>query len=291
MAKAKKIDSQALRRRVQGIIRRFSGRVGVAARNLTTGEELYIREHEQFPTLSTIRVPMMTELFFQAHEGKVRLDEKVVIKKSDHRGGTGVLKELSAPLEMTLRDICIFTIKESDNTASWLEVQRLGKDNINKRMRSLGLNEVELRSDLSASMFTDIQNTDISSVAVASPANLMELVSGMAKGTLVSKKASAEMLDILHRCNEPEFMGRYLPIDQLPEDTNAKVEAKLSNKTGSFLDGRTDVGLVETERVSFVLAVMTAECKDPGYLLFQHEGARTIGRISQGIYNAWVHGK
>ncbi|MBM3944584.1 MAG: serine hydrolase, partial [SAR202 cluster bacterium] len=212
-------------------------------------------------------------------------------KKSDHRGGTGPLQFLSAPLEMTLRDVLIFTIKESDNTASCLEVQRVGRDNINKRMRSLGLNEVDLRSDLSATMFEDIRKMDISSVAVASPANLMELVSGMARGTLVSKKASAEMLDILHRCNEPEFMGRYLPVDQLPEDTGATVEAKLSNKTGSFMDGRTDVGLVETEHVKFVLAVMTADSKDPGFLLFQHEGARMIGWIARVIYDAWVHGK
>ncbi|MBM3949011.1 MAG: serine hydrolase [SAR202 cluster bacterium] len=278
----------ALRRKVQGIIGRFSGQVGVEARNLTTGETLSVNETKRFPTLSTIRVPIMTELFFQVHEGRLKLTDKMVVRRADHRGGTGILMRLSTPIELTVRDVCVLTIKESDNTATWLMVQKLGKDNINKRMRSLGLKEVELFSDLSAAMFAVIRKTDIASVAVSSPRDLATLVTKMAEGTLVSKKASAAMLDILHTCSEPDFMGRYLPIDQLPEDTGVTMPARLSNKTGSFLDGRTDVGLIETRKVRYVLAVMTHKSKDPSYLLFQHEGVRTIGKISRAIYEAWV---
>ena len=42
--KARAARQDALRRKVQDIIGRFSGRVGVEARNLTTGETLSIDE-------------------------------------------------------------------------------------------------------------------------------------------------------------------------------------------------------------------------------------------------------
>ena len=68
---------KALRKRVRTIINTFSGRVGVSALNLTTGEEFNIKELIVFPALSSIKLAILVELFYQEKEGMVFFDEKI----------------------------------------------------------------------------------------------------------------------------------------------------------------------------------------------------------------------
>ena len=131
-------EPATLRSEVEAIAASFSGRVSVSANNLTTGERLDIREAEVFPALSAIKLGIMAELFFQVEEGGLALTDKVVVRQSDLRGGTGVFREFDTPFEITVKDVCMMMIVVSDNTCTWLLSDMLGKDRINGRMRSLG---------------------------------------------------------------------------------------------------------------------------------------------------------
>ena len=279
--------SKGLRPRVQRIIRRFSGRVGVAARNLTTGETLFINERELLPPLSAIKLAIMSELFFRIDQGEMELGDRMTVEASDLRGGTGVLRDLDTPLSLTVKDVCMLMMTVSDNSATWMLAHRLGHENVNRRMRSLGLKEIELRVDLSPEMFKEIEGSDIDAVAVSSAADLTELVCMMARGELVSAEASRQMLGIMARCQHVDYLGRYLPINQFPEESNIEPEARLYNKIGAYLHGRIDVGLVETRRSRYVVTVMTAHSTDPSLILPVHEGVECIARVSRGIYEVW----
>ncbi len=281
-------DLATLRSEVEAIAGSFSGRVSVSANNLTTGERLDIREAEVFPALSAIKLGIMAELFFQVAEGAVALADKVVVKQSDLRGGTGVFREFDTPFEITVKDVCMMMIVVSDNTCTWLLSDMLGKGRINGRMRSLGMNEYSLNSDLGPDTFDEMQGKDIDAYSECSARDFTNLVTRIAKGELVSEAASEQMLDIMGRCQHIEWLGRYLPLNQFPAEAGVTPAIKLYNKLGAYLHGRCDTGLIATRDVRYVITVMTADSTDPSLLLSPHEGSRMIGRISRSIFDAWV---
>ena len=279
---------RTLRLRVRNIIRTFSGRVGVSARNLTTSEKFNINEQTIFPALSSIKLAILTELFYQEKEGKLQLDEKITVTRSDQRGGTGILRDLTPPIQLSLRDLAVLMITVSDNTSTWLVSSKVGLSNVNDRMRLLGLKAMELRSDLGATTFEQMDHTDIDAYAVSSPADMTDLIGLIAQGKVISRRACTQIIEILRMCQSVDFLGRYLPINQFPAETKIEPEAKLANKIGSMLHGRTDVGLVDTESVRYVITVMTDGSLDNSLIMPVHEGTEVIGRISKAVYDAWA---
>ena len=281
-------EMSPLESRVQAIAEGFSGRVSVCARNLTTGDRLCIRGAEVFPALSAIKLGIMAELFFQADAGEVALTDRITVGRTDLRGGTGILRELDTPFEITVKDACMMMIVVSDNTCTWLLSDRLGKDRINGRMKSLGMNEYSLNSDLGPDTFEEMRGRDIDAYSECSARDFTSLVTRIAEGELVSAEASEQMLDIMGRCQHIEWLGRYLPINQFPAEAGVEPEVRMYNKLGAYLHGRCDTGLITTPDVRYVITVMTADSTDPSLMLGPHEGSRTIGRVSEAVFDAWA---
>jgi len=50
------------------------GKVAVAVKHLETGEEFYLHADEPMPTASLIKLSVMSKTYWQAHEGKIKLD-------------------------------------------------------------------------------------------------------------------------------------------------------------------------------------------------------------------------
>src|SRR6185369_14014078 len=131
-------------KRVQEISARVDGVVGYAIVDLTTGERIGHLERETFPTASAIKLAIVYELFKQAGEGKVRLDETMTLDRRQAVGGTGVLVEMGTPT-LSIRDYAVLMVTLSDNTATNVLIDRLGMDKIAARMQALGLNGTKLR--------------------------------------------------------------------------------------------------------------------------------------------------
>src|SRR5215208_4572182 len=83
----------------------FQGLMGVAARNLLNGEEVAVHGDTPFPTASTIKTAVMIEAYHQAAEGKLLLESRIRVAKSDKVGGPGVLNGMVEGLELTVRDL------------------------------------------------------------------------------------------------------------------------------------------------------------------------------------------
>ena len=279
--------ASALRARVEDLIAGFSGRVGVSADNLTTGDRLQINETELFPALSTVKLAIMAELFRRVHGGELSLDEQVQVRGEDLRGGTGIVRELDTPLTLTLKDVCMLMIVVSDNTCTAMLARKLGKVPINECMRSLGLSQIELRADIGADIFDTFGPENLEAFAASSPGDLTSLTTMIARGELFSQGSCDQMLDIMGRCQHIEYLGRYLPVDPFAAESGSRPEARLANKLGAYLHGRCDVGLIESPKSRYVLTVMTADSADASMILPVHEGAEVIGLISKAIYNAW----
>src|SRR5580658_6678418 len=82
--------------RVHAATQSFPGVVSIYAKNLDTGRTYELRADDPVPTASTIKLPIMVELFAEAKEGKLDWNQKLPLADADKVSGTGVLTELSA---------------------------------------------------------------------------------------------------------------------------------------------------------------------------------------------------
>ena len=131
-------------RRVQDIAGRVDGVVGYAILDLTSGDRIGHLDRETFPTASAIKIAIVYELFKQAAEGKIRLDDTIRLERTKAVGGSGVLVEMGTPT-LSICDYATLMVTLSDNTATNVLIDRLGMENITRRMQGLGLNATKLR--------------------------------------------------------------------------------------------------------------------------------------------------
>src|SRR3954462_3438649 len=120
-------------KRVKEIAARVDGVVGYTIVDLTSGERITHLEHATFPTASAIKLAIVYELFKQAEEGTLRLDDTITLDRKQAVGGTGVLNEMGTPT-LSIRDYAVLMVTLSDNTATNLLIDRLGIERIAARM-------------------------------------------------------------------------------------------------------------------------------------------------------------
>jgi len=97
------------------------GRVGVKAEILETGEAVSLNASEQFPMQSVYKLPIGMAVLKRVDEGKLRLDQKVRVGKSDF-----VKQSMLSPLrdnnpngaEITVVELLRLAVSVSDGTAS-----------------------------------------------------------------------------------------------------------------------------------------------------------------------------
>jgi len=72
-------DVQQLKEQIKSFIAK-QGTISVAFRDLLTGEEIMINESETFHAASTMKTPVLIEVFKQAKEGKLSLSDSIRIR-------------------------------------------------------------------------------------------------------------------------------------------------------------------------------------------------------------------
>jgi beta-lactamase class A len=240
-------------KRVAGIGARVDGVVGYAILDLTSGERIGHLERETFPTASTIKLAIVYELFKQAGEKTINLDETITLDRRQAVGGSGVLFEMGTPT-LSIRDYAVLMVTLSDNTATNLLIDRLGMEKIAARMQSLGLPGTKLRRHMmdSAAAKRGLEN-------VSTPDEIVRLLQAMQKGM-------PEAIALLKKPKENRLRKG------LPE----RVES--ADKSGELEGVRVDAGVVFAKNRPYVLCVMTTFLKD------EAEGERAIEDISRATY-------
>jgi len=237
-------------RRVQEIASRLDGVVGYVFVDLTSGERITRLEHETFPTASTIKLAFVYELFKQAAEGKARLDEAITLDRGKAVGGSGVLIELGTPT-LSIRDYAVLMVTLSDNTATNILIDRLGMEQIARRIHGLGLNATKLRRHM-----MDTAAARRGDENVSTPDDIARLLQAM----------PPDGLELLKKPKESR-LRKGLPRGVATAD-----------KPGELEGVRVDAGIVYAKNRPFVLCVMTTFLKNDG------EGERAIEEMSRAAY-------
>lgn len=181
--------------RLKEIASRARGALGFIALDLTSGERFALNEDVSYPQASAIKIAILMEVFKQAHEGKFKLTDLRRIEQKDKTAGSGVLIELGdGTVQLSLRDLCVLMIVLSDNTATNLLLDLVGRENVNRTLEALGLKQTRVRRRMMDTAASWRGEENLSTPAEA--ARIMEI---LFKGEFVNRQICDEILAILKK--------------------------------------------------------------------------------------------
>ncbi|MFA7677693.1 MAG: serine hydrolase, partial [Candidatus Omnitrophota bacterium] len=96
-------------------------------------------DNEGFPAASLIKIPILAASLEAVKEGKISLNEEIVINKRDITGGSGELKKKKLPFKLTFKELLEYMISVSDNTATNKVISLLGSEYLNLKFENMGL--------------------------------------------------------------------------------------------------------------------------------------------------------
>jgi len=219
----------------------FDGVMGVAIKDLTTGEEILLNDQLTFPTGSSIKIPVLIELHKQAAAGKYKLSDQRWLERQDKVGGSGVIANFGDHTsQLSLTDLAVLMIVLSDNTATNMLIDQTGMANVNKTLDELGLKGVRLRRkmmDQAASARGD--------ESVATPREAMPLMEKIFRGEAVSRAVSDDVLKFL-KLRKSSPIPRMIPGN-----------IQIANKPGGIEGVACDWAIVYVPNRPFAISVMT----------------------------------
>lgn len=241
------------------------GTVGVSL-IAPNGERYRHNGERRFRAASTVKIPIMGELYRQIAQGTHALDEPYVLRQADITPGSGVLLHLHTGLQLTINDLLYLMISISDNTATNILIDLVGMDRVNATMRDLGMRQSTLGRKMKGSPAEpgDPENW-------ATPDEYAQLIQRILVGDVVSRQACEEMRAMLEKQQNTRRIARYLPEEP---------GISWGSKTGSIKGVTNDVGFITTERGTLILSIF---CED---LADQHVGEQVIGNISRAAMTA-----
>ena len=117
------------RERIEQIVGGAQGVMGVVVESLDGKTRFAVNEDREFAQASAIKILILMEVLKQAHEGRLKLDDRHQIDKKHQVAGSGVLFELGdGTTQMSVGDLAILMIVLSDNTATNILIDLVGMD-------------------------------------------------------------------------------------------------------------------------------------------------------------------
>jgi len=265
----------AARDRIAKLILRSGSDVAVAFHPLDDRDEILVRPDDEFHAASTMKIPVMIELFRQAHDGALRLDDPVPVLNEFHSivDGTpfkldvgddsdaAVYKRIGST--MSYRELCEAMITVSSNFATNLLIERLGAKRIQATTDDLGAPGMHvLRGVEDDKAFQKGMNNTTTARA------LMVLLLKLAKGDAVDRSASEQMVAVLKRQAFNDRIPAGLPAGTV-----------VAHKTGEITKIQHDAAIVYAKR-PFVLVVLVRGQSDPRI------GSKLIADITSALHDA-----
>jgi beta-lactamase class A len=280
------VEPAGIAARIRARLASFEGIMGVAAKDLRTGEEVLVDADTRFPTASVIKVAVMLEVFHQIAEGRLSRDREVALPDAAKVGGTGVLGVLHGGLRLTVMDLVGLMIGVSDNTATNLLVELVGTQHVDARLAEYGLKDTLLFRptfrDGHADVHPDLEKEF--GLGMSTPRDMALLMEKIARGEAVSPEASAEMAKILGAQLYAEMIPRGLPPEASVAHKTGMDEEKGAGPDGLRRHVRADVGIVEGPKTRFVVAIFARQVEDRRWSV-DNDAYVTGGTIARMLYD------
>jgi beta-lactamase class A len=248
---------------------RAPGHVALEVQDVATGATTGINEFAEMPAASTIKIPVMVEVFRQLELGRFDLNRTIHLENTDRDSGWGDLCDMPAGSGYSVSNLLALMIDKSDNTATNMLIRLVGRQRINATMAGLGLTHTRLADFIRST-------GPIRDALRSSPADLTHLLTAMARDQLIDGWSSRAMIAILER----QTHNSLLP-EPLPPST------PIAHKTGTLHDTLNDVGIVYEGSDPYVIAVMTTALPDLDAGRVFIRGVSRMAYTALGRFTAW----
>ncbi len=264
----------------EAIINEFKnvkGDFALAFKDLSDGKNIIlINEKEKFHAASTMKTPVMIEVFKQSAAGKFSVDDLLTVKnefKSIVDGSTysmDISRDSGDSLydfigkKVSIRKLVFDMITVSSNLATNIVIDLVDAKNVMETMKEIGANDIKVLRGVE-----DMKAYDIGLNNSTTAFDLMLIYEKIATGEIVSSSACDEMTNIL---TSQKFRQR-IP-GKLPEDL------KVAHKTGSITGVQHDSGFVilpDGRKYVIVLLSKNLEVTD--------DGVEVLSNVSKMIYD------
>jgi beta-lactamase class A len=253
-----KVLWQKLESSIQEVDQHLDGVMGVAIEDLATGDHVFLREDEVFAQASSIKITVLANLYLLAEQGKLKLNDLYTVQASDLVPDSDIMGGLTPGVtRVTMRDLATMMVAVSDNSATNVLIDRVGMQNVNAMLDSLGLSRTRLRRKM-----MDLQAAKEGRENISTPREMMTLLDAIYRGKVLNKESTTDFFKVLST-NKDSWIPRDLPAD-----------LKIANKPGALEAVRNDSGIVFVEGRPYVICVMTS------FLRNERDGEEAISQVS-----------
>jgi len=254
---------QKLEATVQEVDRSLNGVMGVAILDLTDGRTMLLHADEVFPQASSIKITVLAELYRQAQSGKLKLTDVYTVDKADMVPDSDIMGGLTPGVtRLALRDLATMMVAVSDNAATNVLIDRVGMENVNAMLSSMGLKNTRLRRKM-----MDINAAKQGRENVSTPREMMTLLEAVYRGKIVNAELTKDLIAVL-ATHKDSAIRKAIPDTVVSADKPGELEAV-----------RADSGIVFAQNRPFVICVMTT------YLRNEAEGEAAIRKVAAAAYD------
>lgn len=276
------LKEQRKQQLIQEIQRLFASEEGVFAlafKDLSTGDTIYWNEKALFHAASTMKTPVMIELFRQVTLGSLTLQDTMVVRKefqsivdgswyaltAEDDSDDDVYAKMGTP--QTLEYLVERMITRSSNVATNLLMSKVKGDQITATMRQMGAPDILVRRGVE-----DNKAYQQGLNNVTSAYDLQVIFEQLAQGKAVNPAASAAMVHILKQQYYNDLIPALLPKN-----------VQVAHKTGWITGVHHDAGIIYLpDGRKYVLVVLSKNCKQ------EASAVQLLAKVSKLIYDYFI---
>ena len=296
--------AEVLQNQLNEIAASFPGKVGAYIRNVETGATASINPDDVYPMASTYKVAIMLQVFLDAEAGKLALTDRITLKESDQRLGSGQFQYFTPGLSPTIHDLLLLMITVSDNVATDILLNRVGAANVTATLQRLGIKNFrvdrtteDIISDWLSAADPQFRGRKVPEILAhpeafakltkeqmdhagqsltddprdhASPHAMAELLEKIVKSQAASDKSCKDMIGIMTHQEHRSRISRYMG------------ETTTATKSGTIGATTNDVGVLFLGNQHIVVTVFTVKSNS---LVQTDQAEEVIGRISKAAYD------
>ncbi len=266
---------ESAKKSVLSRVEKSGAEVGIAFLTLDGKEEWHSRADDSFHAASTMKVPVLIEMFRQVKDGKLKLSDSLIVRNEFHSIVDGSRFKLDAADDSeadlykaegqtrTISQLAELMITVSSNLATNLLIEKLGVENIRATVHSLGADGVNvLRGVEDGKAFEKGMNNTTTARGLAT------LMTAIADGKAVDSESSQQMVAILERQRFNEAIPAGLPAG-----------TRVAHKTGDITKVHHDAAIVFAKR-PFVLVILVRGIAE------DKEAYKLMAAITSDLYKA-----
>ncbi len=268
---------ETLKTTIESQISNIDGDVAVAFLDLSDEKNhVFINVDEKFHAASTMKVPVMIELYKQQSEGKLNLNDSILLKNEFKSIVDGSLYKMDIGDDsddviyskigsmQKMYDLMYSMITVSSNLATNVLIELVDAKKTTATMRTLGAAKIEVLRGVEDQKAYDL---GLSNSTTAN--DLLAIMKAIANGTAGTKEDCEAMLTILKAQKWNDMIPKYLP-----------KEITVAHKTGSITGVHHDAAIVYAPNgKTYVLVLLSKNLKD-----FK-KGTDQLAQISKSVYD------